>query len=131
MSQEKFAGAGLSSFIAGAAITRGRALKLSAANTVIHTTAITDQVIGWAQTDADSGAQVPVATLSGQVVTATASAAVAAGAEVMPTAAGAGKVMTSAGATAISCGIAISAAGADGDLFDVLLRPSVKSPANA
>lgn len=129
MSQERLAGTGLTSFTAGAAITRGRALQLSA-GTVIHTTAITQQVIGFAMQDAASGEQVPVATISGQVVTGVAGGAISAGAEVMPLAAGAGKLATAAGATAISCGVALTAAAADGDLIDVLLRPMVKAPAN-
>ncbi len=129
MSQEKLAGTGLSSFTAGGTITRGSALKFSSGNVVV-TTAITEEVIGIAMQDAASGEQVPVATISGQVVTAIAGAAITAGAQVMPQAAGSGKLITAAGATAISCGIALTAAGASGDLFDLLLRPSVKSPAN-
>ncbi len=53
----------------------------------------------------------------------------------MPYAAGAtaadmGKCVTAAGATAVSCGIALEAALADGDIISVLLHPGVRSPAN-
>jgi len=130
MSQENFAGTSPISFTAGAAVTRGRALKLSG-GAVIHTTAITDKVLGVALQDAASGEQVPVLTISGQLVTMVASAAISADAELMPTASGAGKVMTAAGATAISCGQAITAASQDGDLIEAIFRPCVKSPANA
>jgi hypothetical protein len=131
MSQENLAGASFATFTAGADVTLGRALKLDSSGNVIHTTAITDQVVGIAMESALSGQPVAVATLSGQVVTAVGGAAITVGAEVMPTASGAGKLSTAAGATAISCGIAVSNPGADNGLFQVLLRPSVKSPANS
>lgn len=132
MSQEMLSGTSFASFVAGEAITRGRALKLDTDGEVLHTTAITDLVIGVAMEDAASGATVTVATLNGQVVTAMASAAIASvPTEVMPAASAAGKLATAAGATAVSCGIALSSAAGDGSLFTLLLRPSVKSPANS
>lgn len=123
---------GIQSFVAGAAITANRLVKLdSTAGQVIVTTAITEQVVGIALDTVASGELVSVLTMSGAKGKVTASAAISLGAEVMPTASGAGKCATAAGATAVSCGIALSAAGADGDIIEVLLRPSVKSPANS
>lgn len=127
MSQENYAGSVPVSFVAGGAITRNAALKMSS-GTVVVTTAITDHVIGVAQQDAASGEQVPVLTSPGTVVTMVASAAILIDAMLMPGAAG--KVATAAGATALTCGQALEAAAADGNLIRVLFRPGVKSAAN-
>lgn len=120
------------SFIAGGAITANRLVKAdSTAGQVIVTTAITDRILGVALKTVASGEQVEVMLGSGMTAKVTASDAVSLGAEVMPTASGAGKCVTAAGATAVSCGIALSASAADGEVIEVLLRPSVKSPANS
>lgn len=121
---------GIQSFIAGGTITANRLVKLdSTAGQVIVTTTITEQVVGIALDTVASGELVSVLTMSGAKGKVTASAAISLGAEVMPGASG--KCATAAGATAISCGIAASAAGADGDIIEVIFRPSVKSPANS
>jgi len=127
MSQENYAGSVPVSFVAGGAITRNAAVKLSS-GAVVVTTAITDHVLGVAQQDAASGEQVAVLTSPGSVATMVASAAIAVDAMVMPGAAG--KVATAAGVTAITCGQALEAAAADGSLVRVLFRPGVRSPAN-
>jgi Uncharacterized conserved protein (DUF2190) len=132
MAQENYAGTSLMSFTAGGTITRNQVVYFSAApKTVVATTAITQQVIGVAQQAAASGEQVPCVTVPGTLVTMVAGAAITAGAEVMPQATGPGKVITAAGATALSCGIAMTTVTTDGDLVEVLFRPSVKSPANS
>lgn len=120
----------IQSFLAGAAIEPNRALKLSAANTVIHTTAITDSVIGFSLNKVASGAYVDVLTLPGAKGKARAGAAISLGAQVMPEGSGDGDVITAAGATAISCGIALQAA-ADGETFEVLFRPGINAPASS
>ena len=118
-------------YIAGATVTQYRLVKLdSTAGQVIHTTAITDVGLGAALQTASTGGTVPVQQFG--KVKLTASDAISLGAQVMPTAAGAGKIVTAAGATAKSCGIALEAAGADGDIIEVLLvAPAVNGPANS
>ena len=129
MASENMVGTTPMSFLAGGTITKNAALKLSAANTVVVTTAITELVIGFAMTSAVSGQSVDVMTVNGSKVKAVASAAISVGAEVMPNANGA--VTTAAGATAVSCGIANEAAGAAGDIIEVIFRPMVRGPLNA
>lgn len=119
----------IQTFLAGAAITANKAVKLSAANTVVHTTAITDDVAGVALQTVASGEYVDVQTMGKAKVRT--SAAVNAMAQVMPTAAGDGECSTAAGATAKSFGIANSASGGtDGEVVEVLLRLGVNTPAN-
>lgn len=120
------------SFIAGAAISQYRAVKLdSTEGQVIASAAIADLTIG---------ASMEAATASGQLIPVqqfgkvklTASAAISLGDQVMVTAAGAGKISTAAGATAKSIGVALQAAGADGDIIEVQLSaPNVNGPANS
>ena len=116
---------------AGEAITAGRALKLdSTEGQVLHTTAITDTVVGVALETVASGEMVAIAP-PGTFVRMCPSAAVSLGAQVMPTGSGAGKVSTAAGATAKSCGIAFTEAGAADEFFTVLLVCGVNGPANS
>lgn len=118
------------SFISGAAITANRLVKISAANTVIATAAITDLPVGAAMT---------AATASGELVTIQkfgraklcAAAAISAGAQVMPDGGGGGKVATSSGATARTIGQALEAAGADGDIIEVELLIAGNTAANS
>lgn len=120
------------SFIAGAAITANRLVKLdTTAGKVIVTTAITDVVVGVALNTAAADGQVEVLVASGYTTKVCTSGAVSLGDQVMPTASGSGKCVTASGATAISCGQAMSASAADGEFIEVQLRPSVKSPANS
>lgn len=119
-------------FVAGGAISQYRAVKLhTTEGQVVAASAIADVAIG---------ASMDAATASGQLVTVqtsgkaklTASAAIALGAQVMVTASGSGKVSTASGATAVSIGIALQAAGADGDIIEVqLVTPTVAGPANS
>jgi hypothetical protein len=116
---------------AGEAITVGRALKLdSTEGQVLHTTAITDVAIGVALETVASGDMVSIAP-PGTIVKMVPGAAVSLGAQVMPEASGAGKVITAAGATAIACGVAMTEAGAEDELFEVLFLSGVKTPANS
>lgn len=118
-------------FSAGGAIEAYRLVaQHSVEGQVVATSAITQVPIGGSgAVTAASGDQLPVH--RGQVIKLTAGEAIALGAQVMPLASGAGKIGTAAGATAKSCGIALQAALADGDVISVLFMPSVNSPANA
>jgi len=118
-------------FIAGGTILQYRAVVLdSTAEQVVATSAITNVVLGASMQSASSGETVPVQTFG--VVKLTASAAISLGAQVMPTGSGAGKISTASGATAVSCGIALEAAGADGDIIAVQLHSvNVNGPANS
>lgn len=119
------------SFIAGGTIVANRAVVLdSTAGQVVAASAIAGLTIGIATTGASSGEVVTVQ-LFGKAKVA-ASAAISLGAEVMTTASGAGKVSTAAGPTAMSIGLALQAAGADGDIIEVLLAtPNLKGSANS
>lgn len=118
-------------FVAGAAISQFRAVVLdSTAGQVVAGSAITGLCIGASLVEATAaGDPMPVQTQG--IAKLTASAAISLGAEVMITGSGSGKVSTASGATAVSLGIALEAATADGDIISVLLRPMVKSPANS
>ena len=118
-------------FKAGGTIGINTAVKLdSTENQVVVTSAITDVCIGFATQSAVSGDSVPVQIFG--KAKAVASAAISLAAQLMPTASGSGKVSTAAGATAISCGVALQAAGADGDTIEVLFAgPVVNAPANS
>lgn len=113
---------------AGGAITANRVVKLdSTEGQVVHTTAITEAVFGASLNTVASGAAVSIET-GRTIVKLTASAAISLGDRVMPGASG--KIATAAGATAIDCGIALQAAGGDGEIISVLLNPMGKSPVN-
>jgi hypothetical protein len=120
------------SFIAGGSIIANRLVKLdSTIGQVVATSAITDAAIGVALHAASSGEPVAVQTTGIAKVTASATS-VAVGVQVMPTASGAGKCVLAAGATALSCGLALATAGADGDIVEVLLAtPNVNAPASS
>jgi hypothetical protein len=130
MAQENFIGLAPLARTAGGTILRGQALTINAAGNVIATTAITEAVAGVALEDAVSGTQC-LFMPSGPVVTAIGGAAITVGAQVMPQATGPGKFVTAAGTTAVSCGIALSNPGADNGLFELMLIPTLRSPANA
>lgn len=130
MSQENTIGTVPASFYAAGVITRNALVTLNASGQILVTSAITDKVLGVAQQDAAIGEQCPVMMASGTLVSMKATAAIAAGAELMPAAAGAGGVATVSGATAISCGQAITAAAALGDVIMAVFRPMLRSPVN-
>lgn len=116
---------------AGEAIVAGRALKLdSTEGQVLHTTAITDVVIGVAQETVASGEMVAISP-PGTICRMLPGAAISLGAQVMPEGSGAGKVITAAGATAVSCGVALTEAGAEDEFLTVLFLSGAKSPANS
>ncbi len=109
----------------------GQSVKIAAGTTldpnqVVPTAATTDRAIGLLQENMD---QTKIATgrAYGNVAIAgvafgIAGAAIVAGARVMPAAATAGQLLT-ATTTNTVVGIALSAAGAQGDVFAVLLTP--------
>lgn len=106
-------------FTAGAAITAGQLVYLSAANTVSPTTAATGAWVGVAEHDAASGDQVPVYLVG--VHTLAAPAAIAAGANVVAAAAGGvATVGSDASDGANIVGVALAAAA--GNLVPVLIR---------
>lgn len=113
--------------IAGVDITRGQALHITADNTVVPADG-TKPVIGFAGSDASAGEALPVITYG--VVVAVAGGAIAAGERVVPTSGGkviqyvpydvpatiADTDVEAAVAEALKvCGVALTAAGADGD----------------
>ncbi len=131
MATSNLLGVSPQSLISGAAIGINRCVKLSAVNTGIVTTAITETPIGIALISAaGAGELVPLQTVG--IAKCVAAEAITIGTEVMCTSSGAGKVSIAAGATAKSIGVAMSASGADGDTIEILLAlPGVKGPANA
>jgi hypothetical protein len=106
------------SFTAGAAITEGQLVYLSAANTVSPTSAATIAWIGVAAQTVASGAQVTV--YCEGVHTVAASGAIAAGANVVPAAAGAVADLAAGTNYAQVVGVALSAAA--NNLVTVLIR---------
>ena len=132
MADFNYQGVSLLPFKAGAAIGQNRLVKLdSTAGRVVVTSAITDAAIG-VSTISAAAANDLVAVQTSGVAKLVASGPVSLGDEVMPTGSGSGKVVTSSGATARSIGIALEAAGADGDVIAVLLStPALKGPANS
>lgn len=131
MSHTNLAGVSPLPFKAGGAILQHRLVAPdTTAGRVVATSAITDLAIG-ASTVAAAAAEDPVTVQFVGVARLTASAAIALNAQVMPTAAGAGKISTAAGPTAKSCGVALEAALADGDVIAVLLStPNVNGVVN-
>lgn len=122
-------GTSFASFVAGGTISKNRAVKLdTTAGQVVACGAITDVAIGIATEDATSGYSVTVQLFGKAKVVASASTSV--GDQLMP--GSGGKVATAAGATAKSLGLGLQAAGADGDVIEVLLAtPNVNGPANS
>jgi len=109
-------------FKAGGTISIGNAVKLSAAWTVVPTSAVTDQLIGIALTNAASGE--PVAILCRGVIDAVASGAISAGSYIGASTNGKVAALTVANAYSnglVIKGIALSAASQDGDTIQVLL----------
>lgn len=108
-------GQDLTMTVGATAVVGGNLVKVSAANTVIPTTAAGVDWLGVATQDAAIGAKVGVT--SGGVQELVASAAIAAGATVM--AAAAGKVATGPGTVGQTVGLALTAAAADNDKIRV------------
>lgn len=127
MSFENDAGVEPIGFLAGAAVTRRRFVKISAAMTVINTVAATDPAVGVALESASAaGVSVPVASYGIRQVEA--GAAIAAGAQVTSDASGRAATVA-AGNT--SYGYAITAAAAAGEMVMVMLGlPNVNGPVN-
>lgn len=117
------------SFLAGGTVTANRLVEISAANTVTMTDAITDLPIGVATIGGSTGDLVTVQQFGKAKLTA--SAAISVGAQVMPTASGDGKVSTASGATARTVGVALTAAGDDGDIVEVQLLLAGNTAANS
>lgn len=119
------------SFLAGGTIAANRVVVLdTTVSQVVAGSAIAGKSIGVNQFAVVSGEQATVQLFG--VAKCVASASITLGDEVMVTASGSGKVSTSSGATAQSIGVALTAAGADGDVIEVLLAlPAVKRAPNS
>ena len=124
-------GGSLASFVAGGTISQYRAVVLdSTANQVVAGSAIAGNCLGISVDSATANGLVTIQQTG--VAKVTASAAITLGDQVMVTASGSGKVSTASGATAKSIGIALMAAGADGDIISVQLAvPTGNGPANS
>jgi len=113
-----------------AAYTAGRLVKQTANPQEIGpTTVITDRVFGVVMENVDA-ARVATGKVFLDIrvlgiARVEASAAIAVGARVMPEAAATSRAATIAGATAVSFGIALTAAVNPGDFIDVLLTPGM------
>jgi hypothetical protein len=130
MALSNLAGVSPIPFVAGGAIEINRFVKLdSTAGRVVAATAPTEAVVGVSLSDADAAGDQVSVQIAG-VARVVASGAVSLGDEVEVGAGG--KVTTAGGATALSVGVALSAASADGEVIEVLLAvPGVKRPANS
>jgi hypothetical protein len=131
MADYNFAGSEPLPFVAGGTIVKNRVVVLdSTEGQVVAGSAIAGVGLGCSLNAAVAGEQVKVQTMG--IAKLTASAAITLGAEVMVTASGAGKVSTASGATARAIGVALQAAGADGDIISVLVcLPAVTGPATS
>lgn len=118
------------SFTAGASLTVNRLVKAGASTLTVTTAGAGEKAIGVAIQTAASGDPVGVEVTPGAIVKCVASAAINLGAAVMASAGG--KVVTATAAsttlptdgTRINVfGIALRAAGADGDVIEVLIAP--------
>jgi hypothetical protein len=130
-----FGGTDPQSYVAGGAILPYRCVKLdTVTGQVVATTTVADVIVGTNYLGNTLAAGDQIAVQIGGEAKMVAGGAIALGAQVVPMAAGAGRVVTAvgAGATAVSCGVALQAAAADGDVIRVrIVAPNVAGPANA
>lgn len=133
MANENFIGWKPVSFKAGAAFARGDTLKLDGTNSkqVVKTAAITDLVIAVALEAATAADEIIACMPIGPIIKVKAGAATTINAELMGGGTTDGGVEDAAGATARSCGVGLEAAGAAGDLIEMILLPCPKGPANS
>ena len=131
MAQSNVLGFSPIGFLSGAAIAKNVVVKLdSTAGQVIVTTAITEVPLGVTRTSTSAAGQTIEIQQSG-VAKVTASGVIALNAQVVASADGKVETFTSIGATGISCGVALTAAAAAGDVIEVQLHiPAVFGPAN-
>lgn len=108
----------VTSRLADAAITQYQAIKVTSTGVDVST-AGSDKMIGVAQEAAAIGEMVPVRLLG--TSKAVASTTISAGARVKPTTGG--KIVTTTSDHDGYLGIALEAAGADGDIIEILLTP--------
>lgn len=101
-------------------LSQYRFVEVTAAQTVNACNAITDVAVGVLQNDPNAAGLAAVVAIGGTTKV-VAGAAIAAGARVAPTAVG--KAQTAA-STQFPIGIALDAAGADGDVIEILLMPT-------
>lgn len=118
-------------FVAGAAIAKNVMVKLdSTAGQVIVTTAITEIPFGATLTSTTAAGQT-IEIQSHGIAKVTASGIIALGAQVVASTDGKVETFTGIGATALSCGVALQAAAAAGDVIEVMLAtPPVFGPTN-
>lgn len=132
MANENLLGLKPFSMKAGGTITKGNLLKLDGSNSkqVVRTTAITDFVVGVAGNSGVSGDQIDI-NPNGSIAKVIAAAATTINAELMPHGSTNGQCADAAGATARTIGIGLEAAGAAGDVIEVLMVACPKGPPNA
>ena len=130
MAQSNLLGFSAAGFVAGGTIPVNTMVKLdTTAGQVVVTTAITEVPFGAAMTSAVSGGTVKVQTHG--IAKVTASGIIALGAQVVASTDGKVETFTGIGATAYSCGVALTAAAAAGDVIEVMLAtPPVAGPTN-
>lgn len=115
--------------VAGATVAQYRLVKGGASiGLAIPTTAITEVPIGASMQGAATGETFPIQQRGRAKLTA--AAAITLFAEVSANSADGGKIIASSGSTAVSIGVAMEAAGADGDIIEVDLFITARGPAN-
>ena len=131
MAQSNQLGFSNTGWVAGAAIAKNVMVKLdTTAGQVIVTTAITEVAFGVTLTSTSAAGQTITVQQHG-IAKVTASGIIALGAQVVASTDGKVETFTGIGATAISCGVALTAAGAAGDVIEVMLAtPVVFGPTN-
>jgi len=110
---------------AGGALTNGQVVEVSAARTVVATTAVTSVVVGIAAETVASGSDVPVALLEGIVEVEAGVGGVTAGEICVPDATGTVTGVANTGALVadqMGIGIALNTAVA-GEIFEMLAQP--------
>lgn len=106
------------SFVTSAAVEKNRLVVLASAGTVSASSASTDRVAGVTGASSYASGKNALVEFVG-VHRCTAGAAVQPGALVMPTTDG--KAITATGTGNVPCGFAVEAAGADGDIIEIVL----------
>jgi hypothetical protein len=132
MAYESYSDTDIIHMKAGATVAAHRAVKLSAADTVIHCVDITDLCVGVALIGGSTGDFISIQYRG--IAKMEAAEAITVNAEVMvQDAANDGSIAPAAGATARSIGVALEpATNGDGDIISVLLNlPNVKQPPNS
>ncbi len=114
---------------AGAAVTKNHLLKLDSSGDAVHSTAITDVVIGVALNTAAAGETVAIQSYGPAKLIA--SGTVTIGDQLMSVGSGTGECATAAGATAQSIGVALQTVATTQVFTGFINCPGLKGPANS